>query len=208
MFDIFISYKATDINGNPTEDSIIAKRLYLELTRMGLKVFFSAQSLEAIGKSQYKNEIDKALDQARVMIVVLTNPEYAESQWVKYEWDSFYNDYLSGIKTNANLFTLVKDISITSLPRTLRNVQSFNFDSGFEPLFQYIKSLFPAVNHVSPRSAEQTNSKFSVISGFNVSESDISEALMLDRIVYPEEYWLDFETCHSWYKVNPDIYIL
>ncbi len=208
MFDIFISYKATDGNGNSTEDAKIAKRLYLELTNMGLKVFYSAESLEKIGKSQYKDEIDNALDQAKVMIVVLTNPDYAETQWVKYEWDSFYNDYLSGIKPEANLFTLVKNINVASLPRTLRNMQSFNYELGFEPLFQYIKSIYPHINVNNTQKETETKSKFSVISGYDVSEKDIYEAILLDKMVYPEEYWLECETCLSWFKVNPDIYVM
>lgn len=208
MFDIFISYKATDSSGNPTEDSDIAKRLYLELTGLGLKVFYSAESLEAIGKSQYKSVIDKALDQAKVMIVVLTNPDYAESQWVKYEWDSFYNDYLSGIKSTANLFTLLKEVNIVNLPRTLRNMQSFDYSAGFMPLLKYIKNIFPEIELSNSENKKQKASKFTVISGHNITKNDITEAIMLDKMVYSEEYWLDTDTCLSWFKVNPDIYVM
>ena len=56
-----------------------------------------------MGSSRYKADIDKALDTAKLMIVVLTKVEYAFSQWVQYEWDSFYNDYLSGVRKEVTI---------------------------------------------------------------------------------------------------------
>ena len=39
-YDVFISYKATDENGEKTEDSIIARNIYDRLTSQNYKVFF------------------------------------------------------------------------------------------------------------------------------------------------------------------------
>lgn len=76
------------------------------------------------------------------MIVVLSKAEYANSHWVQYEWDSFYNDYLSGVKKNAKLFTLTVDVNIHELPRTLRNVQNFPFKGDFTQILQFVKTHF------------------------------------------------------------------
>ena len=106
--EIFISYKCSDDHGNKTPDYAIAKELYDSLTDLGYKVFFSSDTLEKLGSSRYKMDIDSALDTAKIMVVVLSKAEYASSHWVQYEWDSFYNDYLSGGRQEANLFTLTR----------------------------------------------------------------------------------------------------
>ncbi len=87
--------------------------------------FLSTKSLEIIGSSRYKADIDAALDQAKILIVVGTNVEYMSSQWVRYEWDSFYNDFF-GNKKGCGAVSLTQNISTNDLPRTLRNVQNFD----------------------------------------------------------------------------------
>lgn len=108
------------------------------LSSYGYNVFFSSSSLEKLGSSLYKSDIDAALDTVSIMIVVLTKAEYATSQLVKYEWDSFYNDYLSGVRKEANLFTLTNNINVNDLPRTLRNVQNFDYKEHFDSLCSFI----------------------------------------------------------------------
>lgn len=127
-YDLFISFKKSDENGENTPDVALARNLATALRTRGVKVFFSEDSLEEIGSFRYKADIDEALDTARVMVVVLTKAEYAMSQWVNYEWDSFYNDFLSGVKKNAKLFTYTQGVDAGDLHRTLRNVQNFSVE--------------------------------------------------------------------------------
>ena len=42
-YDIFISYKANDKNGERTEDSLIARNIYEELIKKNYKVFYCLQ---------------------------------------------------------------------------------------------------------------------------------------------------------------------
>lgn len=140
-YDVFISYKNLDEQGNQTPDFTIAQELYNTLTKMGYKAFFSAVSLEEIGSSRFKTDIDDALDTSKIMIVVLTNIDYALSKWVKYEWDSFYSDYLDGLRREPNVFTLTLNVNIHDLPRTLRNVQNFDYRDGFSKACEYIKNI-------------------------------------------------------------------
>lgn len=142
-YEIFISYKHLDEQGNKTPDLTIAQELHNTLINMGYKAFFSAVSLGKIGSSQFKADIDDALDTSKIMIVVLTNADYALSKWVKYEWDSFYSDYLNGIRKEPNLFTLTLNVNIHSLPRTLRSVQNFDYREGLSNLCEYIKNVLP-----------------------------------------------------------------
>jgi hypothetical protein len=59
------------------------------------------------------------------MIAVGTSTENLNSEWVRYEWDGFYNDILSGVKPSGKLFTYVAGLRPAQLPRTLRQTQTF-----------------------------------------------------------------------------------
>lgn len=210
-FDIFISHKHTDGNGNLTEDYYIAKNLYDVLVKMGYSVFLSSSSLEELASSRYKADIDNALDNAKLMIVVLTREEYALSQWVQYEWDSFYNDYLSGNRDSANLYTLTKGVNIHNLPRTLRNVQNFVYEGDVNPVCSYIGNAVPIPETPSVEKSVKAaaKEKFRVISGKEVTRTDIEQAMALDDIVYAPIFRVDnVEVCLKWFKANPDIYVM
>lgn len=123
-FEVFLSFKNSDEFGNPTKDCLMAEELYHALCQRGLNVFFSNITLASMGISNYKNSIDNALDNTSVVIVVGTSKENIMSDWVKYEWDGFYNDILSGHQSGL-LFSYIDDMSPGELPRTLRTLQSF-----------------------------------------------------------------------------------
>lgn len=211
--DVFISFKHSDEKGELTQDCQIASRLYKKLCGMGFSVFFSPDSLEKIGSSRFKADIDDALDTARIMIVVLSRPEYASSHWVQYEWDSFYSDYLSGVRKEANLFTLTSGFSINELPRTLRNVQHFDYSSELDHLCAFVSSIMPQKHPVKDPSGladdtHDTQKSISIITGRQITIEDIREAVMLDMLVYDDIYHVDTKQCEEWFEVNPDIYVM
>ena len=121
---VFLSYKNSDENGNKTEDAELANELYFELHRRGIPTFFARESIRKLGESHYKKVIDTALDDARVLVAVGTSAENLNSNWVRYEWDSFYNDILSGRKIGQVLSYYGK-IGAADLPRTLRQCQAY-----------------------------------------------------------------------------------
>lgn len=210
-YEVFISYKCTDNKGNKTPDFLIAQELYTTLKNDGYSVFFSSNTLEQLGSSRYKADIDAALDTAKVMIVVLSKNEYASSQWVQYEWDSFYNDYLSGVRKEANLFTLTSNVNVHELPRTLRNVQNFDYKDGVSHICEYVKNAIPAQAKEKPSAdafASPSEKRFSIITGKQVTAEDIAQASYLDRLVYDDIYLVTVEQCEEWMAVNPDIYVL
>ena len=209
-YDVFISYKHSDEQGSLTPDYAIAKELYENLNNLGYQVFFSSNTLEQIGSSRYKSDIDAALDTSKVMIVVLSKSEYASSHWVQYEWDSFYNDYLSGVRKEANLFTLTTDLNVHELPRTLRNVHNFDYKQGISHVCEYVKNALPKQMQIqqSENSTASSEKRISIITGKQVSAEDIAQAAYLDRLVYDDIYLVTVEQCEEWIKVNPDIYVL
>lgn len=209
-YEVFISYKCSDEQGNRTPDFAIAQELYVTLTNMGYNTFFSSNTLEQLGSSRYKADIDSALDTSKVMIVVLSKVEYASSHWVQYEWDSFYNDYLSGVRKEANLFTLTTNLNVHELPRTLRNVQNFDYREGITHVCEYVKNAIP--KQTEPKqpidSSVPNEKRISIITGKQVTLEDITQAVYLDTLVYDDIYHVDTTQCEEWFAVNPDIYVM
>ncbi|WP_300699250.1 hypothetical protein [Bacteroides sp.] len=139
LYDIFISFKRTEVGGGDTEDFQMAKDLYTYLDQKGLKVFFSDESFRKLGTAEYKNKIDTILDVVKVLIVVGTSRENLESSWVRYEWDSFCSDILDGLKPDGKLYSYIDCIGPHDLPRALRKYQSFaKKNTSLAQVYQYI----------------------------------------------------------------------
>lgn len=124
-YDVFISYKNTDDHGSKTKDSEIAQRLFELLSKKGVSVFFSDQSLFEQGIGDYKKAIDKALGQSIVLVVIGTNADYISSGWVEHEYETFYEDILSKRKPNGLIISYVENIEIAQMPRTLQRFQAY-----------------------------------------------------------------------------------
>jgi len=127
--DVFISFKNTDFIGNTTRDAKIAQALYDELTAKGISTFFSSSTLSALGQSIYKRAIDEALECTSVMVVVATEEAFLNSEWVRYEWESFHQDILSGMKKNCQIVPYFGNFPRENTPRSLRDFQTFHTDT-------------------------------------------------------------------------------
>ena len=88
-YDAFISFKATDMEGRPTKDSRIARKIYDELTKRDIKTFFSPVTLSTRAGDDYEPIIYKALNTCRIFILVATKEENLNATWVKNEWTRF-----------------------------------------------------------------------------------------------------------------------
>ena len=128
-YDVFICYKETDEKGQRTEDSVLAMDIYNELTKEGLKVFFSRITLEGKLGVEYEPYIFAALNSAKVMVVVGTKPEYINSPWVRNEWTRFLDrvDSKQSNKKNAEKCYIVpayKGMSPYALPNEFSSIQA------------------------------------------------------------------------------------
>ena len=147
---VFLSYKNTDANGKKTRDAALAEELYEELVKRGINTFYSSQSIKQLGEAHYKIAIDKALDEAAVLVAVGTSEENLNSNWVRYEWDSFYEDILSGRK-EGQVLSYIDCMSIANLPRTLRRCQSYNkAENGAENAADFICAFLKKKNYSKP----------------------------------------------------------
>ena len=142
-FDIFISYKETDINGTRTKDSIAAQDLYEKLTAEGYKVFFSRITLEDKIGTEYEPYIYAALASSNVMITVCSSKENIESVWVKNEWSRFLG--FAAKDSAKTLIPLYFDMDKAELPEDFAYLPAYNMKlPGFEQEFiRGIKKLIP-----------------------------------------------------------------
>jgi len=140
-YDVFLSFKNLDEDGRQTRDSILAEELFRFLVSKQLNVFYSNLSLENLGVSAYKQAIDDALDQARILIAIGTSAENLQSPWVRYEWDSFFSDILSGVKRDGRVFVYLEKTMVNDLPRALRQSQVFQCEEGSnERIYRFISA--------------------------------------------------------------------
>ncbi len=128
-YRVFISRKNLDEDGRNADDVAIAEALHKQLTELGINTFLDDISLMEQGRAQYKKAIDDALDEAEILIAVGSSVENLESEWVRYEWDSFFNDIISGIKPDGQVISLTSNTKPADLPRALRQSQAFSVES-------------------------------------------------------------------------------
>ena len=129
---VFISSKSADYE--------YVLKLYDFLTSHEKKVFFSQESLPMMGNADYREEIDKAIERAKHMIVVGSSIENILSPWVKDEWGAFVIEKRSGRKPGSNLVTIiVGSVKIEELPISLRMNEVIPYDpEKFSTILKYL----------------------------------------------------------------------
>lgn len=142
-FDIFISYKETDINGTRTQDSVAAQDLYERLTAEGYKVFFSRITLEDKIGTEYEPYIYAALASSKVMITICSSRENIEAVWVKNEWYRFLS--FAWKDNDKTLIPLYYNMDKKDLPEEFAHLSCYDMQAnGFEQeLIRGIKKLIP-----------------------------------------------------------------
>ena len=157
-WQVFISCKVSDENDEYTRDWYIAKELYELLKANSIRVFMSSFSIEELGEAAYKEVIEEALDKALVMVVVGTTKENLNSKWVKYEWDSFHNEIISGRKLDGQILTVTDELANSDLPYALRQNQTYK-TSGKARLLNFIKRKLESFDSRESIPVEETVTK-------------------------------------------------
>ena len=142
-FDIFISYKETDQNGNRTKDSVVAQELYEKLVQAGYKVFFSRITLEDKIGSEYEPYIYAALSSSKVMLTVSSSKENIEAPWVKNEWSRFLT--LRQADSSKTIIPLYFSMQKSELPDefAILSAQDIGKPDYEQDLIRGIKKLIP-----------------------------------------------------------------
>lgn len=118
-FDVFISFKSTDENGNPTKERGVARRIYDELTKRKIKTFFSEVTLRDRIGEDFEPIIFKALYSCKFFILVAASEENMNSAWVKNEW-SRYRDRVFDENLSGAGCAVFEGIKPSALPAFLR----------------------------------------------------------------------------------------
>lgn len=148
-YKVFISYKNSDSNGNRTIESKLAENLYTMFMTRGIEVFYSNRSLLDFGEAAYKSAIEKALDEAEILIVMASTTENLTSSWVSYEWNSFHEDILAGDKKDGVIVPILDPaISRRERPMALRNYETFLL--GIDPeskIIDFVEKILKQHHH-------------------------------------------------------------
>ena len=150
-YDVFISYKELDEDGDRTPDSVIAQDIYRTLTKEGYRVFFSRISLEGKLGVEYEPYIFAALNSAKVMIVVGTDYEYFDAVWVKNEWSRFLKLIASG--QQKSIIPVYKDMDPYDMPKELRALAAQNMGKigAMQDLLHGVEKLLGKANEQAPK---------------------------------------------------------
>ena len=147
-YDVFISFR------NTSPDVDLADLVYHKLKmEQGLRVFFSRSSLEERGTSAWRRAIDDALEMCQVMVVVGTQREHLSERWVRYEWDTFQTEMVSGRKPDGQIFVYIDELSIGDLPLALRiaaMVFSHNESGALDSLGRFVSNALRPAQSQAP----------------------------------------------------------
>ena len=148
-YDIYISYRAQDDNGDKTPVSEIAGHLYNKLTSAGYRVFLSEAALKGKKQSDCEPYIYSALNSANVMLALGTSYDDYNDVWVKNEW----NRYLEIAEKNKNkcLIPCYKDVDEYDIPKEFAGLKVCQL--GNDDTFNNI--MAEMANVVKPESVNQ-----------------------------------------------------
>ena len=148
-YDIYISYRAKDDNGDKTAVSEIAGHLYNKLTSAGYRVFLSEAALKGKKRSECEPYIYSALNSANVMLALGTSYDDYNDVWVKNEW----NRYLEIAEKNKNkcLIPCYKDVDEYDIPKEFAGLKVCQL--GNDDTFNNI--MAEIANVVKPESVKQ-----------------------------------------------------
>ena len=128
---VFISARSTDYG--------YAEEVYRFLLSAGASPFFSQESLPELGSSDYRHQIDRALEEAEHLIVVTSSADNVRAAWVEAEWGFFINEKRSGRKSGNLITVIVGALKAAELPPSLRYYEVIQFDA-LDKVLGYVKS--------------------------------------------------------------------
>ena len=152
-YDLYISYRAKDDNGDKTAVSEIAGHLYNKLTSARYRVFLSEAALKGKKQSDCEPYIYSALNSANVMLALGTSYDDYNNVWVKNEW----NRYLEIAEKNKNkcLIPCYKDVDEYDIPKEFAGLKvcQLGNDDTFNNIMAEIANVVKqeSVNQPAPK---------------------------------------------------------
>lgn len=154
-YDIYISYRVQDDNGDKTPVSEIAGHLYNKLTSAGYRVFLSEAALKGKKWADCEPYIYSALNSANVMLALGTSYDDYNDVWVKNEW----NRYLEIAEKNKNkcLIPCYKDVDEYDIPKEFAGLKvcQLGNDDTFNNIIAEIANVVKPALINQPAPAEE-----------------------------------------------------
>jgi Alpha-tubulin suppressor and related RCC1 domain-containing proteins len=168
-YDVFICYKERTDGGSRTKDSVIAQEIYQQLEKQGHRTFFARIALEDKLGQEYEPYIFSALNSARVMLVIGTQPQYFSAPWVKNEWSR----YLPLVRKDGSklLIPCYQGMEAYELPAELGHFQSQDMSK-----IGFVQDLLRGVQKVLSAKPAEVNANEG-----NSGNAIYSEAMALNR---------------------------
>lgn len=176
-YDIYISYRAKDDNGDKTAVSEIAGHLYNKLTSAGYRVFLSEAALKGKKQSDCEPYIYSALNSANVMLALGTSYDDYNDVWVKNEW----NRYLEIAEKNKNkcLIPCYKDVDEYDVPKEFAGLKVCQL--GNDDTFNNI--MAEIANVVKPESVNQPAPQTEPAEEIELEEIEIIEPVDINKLL-------------------------
>lgn len=176
-YDIYISYRAKDDNGDKTAVSEIAGHLYNKLTSAGYRVFLSEAALKGKKRSDCEPYIYSALNSANVMLALGTSYDDYNDVWVKNEW----NRYLEIAEKNKNkcLIPCYKDVDEYDIPKEFAGLKVCQL--GNDDTFNNI--MAEIANVVKPESVNQSAPQTEPAEEIELEEIEIIEPVDINKLL-------------------------
>lgn len=176
-YDIYISYRAQDDNGDKTPVSEIAGHLYNKLTSAGYRVFLSEAALKGKKRSDCEPYIYSALNSANVMLALGTSYDDYNDVWVKNEW----NRYLEIAVKNKNkcLIPCYKDVDVYDIPKEFAGLKVCQL--GNDDTFNNI--MAEIANVVKPESVNQPAPQTEPAEEIELEEIEIIEPVDINKLL-------------------------
>ena len=187
-YDVFISYKELDANGERTRDSILAQDIYYQLTEKGWRVFFSRISLEDVPGTQYEPYIFAALNSAKVMVTVGTSGENLNAVWVKNEWSRF----LAMMRKDKGklLIPCYRDMDPYDLPEQLSVLMSYDMGKiGF--IQDLIRGIGKVLSADRPKEIEHEPVKETVVVQQSSGGPNVNALLKRGEMALTDGKWAE-----------------
>ncbi len=150
-YDIFLSFKKTEIGSDDrTQDSMYANDIYNDLSKR-YKVFYSEKSLKA--GTNFEPTIFRALQSAKVFILICSKAEYANAVWVKNEWSRYLRMMKDGLKKPETITIVHPNEFPYGMPAKLAKIQGIkyhdrNYDKQMEDFIVRSFAKYPSANNI------------------------------------------------------------
>ncbi len=140
-YDIFISFKNSDEEGNPTKDKELAHKLYAFLQSKNLQVFFSDATLQELGTDSWSKEIQRALKVSKIFIALGSKEEYFYSYWLQRERTTFLTRKEDD-KSKALYSYIAPPMTTAKLPKDIEDFECFEDTkpNEFDRLYSFISN--------------------------------------------------------------------